>query len=111
MERGQTEIIGGAFYEPILANIPRRDRIGQIQAYTRHLERLFNTQVRGMWMPERVWEQAFAGDLTAAGIRYTILDDHHFRSGGMRPDDLHGYYVTEDEGRLLSIFKVDRGEP
>lgn len=104
VERGQTEIIGGAFYEPILANIPRRDRIGQIQAYTRHLERLFNTQVRGMWMPERVWEQAFAGDLTAAGIRYTILDDHHFRSGGMRPDDLHGYYVTEDEGRLLSIL-------
>jgi hypothetical protein len=104
VERGQTEIIGGAFYEPILSNIPRRDRIGQIQTYTRHLEKLFGTQVTGMWMPERVWEQSFAGDLTAAGIRYTILDDHHFRSGGMKQDQLYGYYVTEDEGRLLAVL-------
>lgn len=100
----QVEIIGGAYYEPILANIPRRDRIGQITMYTEHLEALFNTTVRGMWVPERVWEQSFAGDITAAGIKYTILDDHHFRSGGMRDDELFGYHVTEDEGRLLSVL-------
>ncbi|MEQ9408426.1 MAG: DUF1926 domain-containing protein [Fuerstiella sp.] len=102
--RQQVEIIGGAFYEPILANIPRRDRIGQISMYTEHLETLFQTTVRGMWIPERVWEQSFAGDVTAAGIRYTILDDHHFRTGGLEPDALFGYYVTEDEGRLLSVL-------
>ncbi|MCA9083863.1 MAG: DUF1926 domain-containing protein [Planctomycetaceae bacterium] len=100
----QVEIIGGAYYEPILANIPRRDRIGQISLYTDHLESLFQTQIRGMWMPERVWEQSFAGDVTAAGIRYTILDDHHFRAGGLTQEQLYGYYVTEDEGRLLSIL-------
>lgn len=104
VERGQTEIIGGAFYEPILANIPRRDRVGQIQLYTQHLERLFATSVRGMWMPERVWEQSFAGDLTAAGIQYTILDDHHFLGAGMRQEQLYGYHVTEDEGRLLAVL-------
>lgn len=104
VERGQVEIIGGAFYEPILSNIPRRDRIGQIQSFTQHLENLFGTSVRGMWMPERVWEQSFAGDLTAAGIRYTILDDHHFRSAGMSSDQLMGYHVTEDEGRLLAVL-------
>ncbi|MCA9048208.1 MAG: DUF1925 domain-containing protein, partial [Planctomycetaceae bacterium] len=100
----QVEIIGGAYYEPILANIPRRDRIGQISRYTDHLESLFSTSVRGMWVPERVWEQSFAGDITAAGIRYTILDDHHFRAGGMSQEELFGYYVTEDEGRLLSVL-------
>lgn len=102
--RNQIEIIGGAYYEPILANIPRRDRIGQISMYTEHLESLFRTTVRGMWVPERVWEQSFAGDISAAGIRYTILDDHHFKTGGLSQDELHGYYVTEDEGRLLSVF-------
>ena len=75
----QVEIIGGAYYEPILANIPRRDRIGQIQSYTRHLNELFHTNVRGMWLPERVWEQSFASDIAAAGIQYTIIDDYHFR--------------------------------
>ena len=104
VERSQVEIIGGAYYEPILSSIPRRDRIGQIRSFTAHLESLFGTTIRGMWIPERVWEQSFAGDLTAAGIRYTILDDHHFRCAGLTPDELHGYYVTEDEGRLLAVL-------
>jgi hypothetical protein len=100
----QVEIIGGAFYEPILANIPRRDRIGQIRTYSQHLNQLFQTQVRGMWLPERVWEQSFASDIALAGIQYTIIDDYHFRCAGMPQSELAGYYVTEDEGRLLFVF-------
>ncbi|MEX0978577.1 MAG: alpha-amylase, partial [Pirellulales bacterium] len=45
---GRIEIIGGAFYEPILSMIPRHDRVGQIQSFTRRLERRFATRVRGM---------------------------------------------------------------
>ena len=30
--RGRIEIIGGAFYEPILTMIPSRDRVGQIRS-------------------------------------------------------------------------------
>ncbi|MCH8829463.1 MAG: alpha-amylase, partial [Planctomycetes bacterium] len=71
VERGQIEILGGAFYEPILAGIPRRDRIGQIAAYSRFLQQTFGTNVRGMWVPERVWEQSFASDIAQAGIEYT----------------------------------------
>ncbi len=104
VERGQIEILGGPFYEPILACIPRRDRIGQIRAYSRSLEQTFGCEVRGMWVPERVWEQTFTGDITDAGIEYTIVDDFHFRGAGLSEDRLHGYYLTEDEGRLLKIF-------
>ncbi|MBL8820479.1 MAG: DUF1926 domain-containing protein [Planctomyces sp.] len=100
----QTEIVGGAYYEPILANIPRRDRIGQIQSYSEHLSELFQTSIRGMWLPERVWEQSFAGDIAAAGVQYTIVDDYHFRSAGIPQNELFGYYLTEDEGRTLSMF-------
>ena len=67
-ERGQVELVGGPFYEAILAGIPSHDRIGQIAAYSRYLEQLFGVKVRGMWMPERVWEQNFTGDITRAGI-------------------------------------------
>ena len=100
----QIEIIGGAFYEPILANIPRRDRIGQIQRFSEHLNQLFQTSVRGMWLPERVWEQSFAGDIAAAGLQYTMVDDYHFRCAGIPQSELMGYYTTEDEGRLLFMF-------
>ncbi len=57
-----------------------------------------------MWLPERVWEQSFAGDIAAAGLQYTIIDDYHFRCAGIPQNELTGYYVTEDEGRLLFIF-------
>jgi alpha-amylase len=65
---GRIEIIGGPFYEPILSMIPRHDRIGQIQSYTRWLERRLGTTVRGAWIPERVWEQSMTSDLVDAGI-------------------------------------------
>ncbi len=58
VDRGQIEIIGGAFFEPILAMIPGRDRIGQIRSYTRWLQNRLGATVRGMWIPERVWEQS-----------------------------------------------------
>ncbi len=104
VEAGRVEIIGGAFYEPILTMIPSRDRVGQIATYTRWLENRLGGQVQGMWVPERVWEQSLTRDISAAGIKYTVLDDFHFRNAGLRGDQLHGYYLTEDEGELLSIF-------
>ncbi|MEZ6072511.1 MAG: alpha-amylase/4-alpha-glucanotransferase domain-containing protein [Pirellulales bacterium] len=101
---GRVEIIGGAFYEPILAMLPQRDRIGQIRRYTDWLGERLGATIRGMWIPERVWEPGLTRDLVDAGIEYTILDDYHFKSAGLAPEELHGYYVTEDEGRLLKVF-------
>src|SRR5690348_4128035 len=56
VQSGQVEILGGGFFEPILTMIPRRDRVGQIRSYAEYLNDLFGTHVRGMWVPERVWE-------------------------------------------------------
>ncbi|WP_437230890.1 alpha-amylase/4-alpha-glucanotransferase domain-containing protein [Planctomicrobium sp. SH661] len=105
--QGRLELLGGPYFEPILASIPARDRVGQIKAYTQHLASLFETNIRGMWVPERVWEPNFASDIVDAGIEYTILDDSHFRWAGLNEDKLHGYYITENEGRLLKIFPDD----
>ena len=102
--RGRIEILGGAFYEPILAMIPSRDRVGQIRSYSRWLQNRLGATVRGMWVPERVWEQSFARDIVDAGIDYTILDDFHFKMAGLTDDQLLGHLVTEDEGRVLSVF-------
>ena len=91
---GRVEIVGGAFYEPILAMIPPRDRQGQIRSYTHWLEQRLGAQVQGMWIPERVWEQSLTSDIVEAGIKYTVLDDSHFRNAGLRPEELQSYYVT-----------------
>jgi alpha-amylase len=102
--RGQIEIMGGGFYEPILPMIPPRDRVGQIRSYTEYLQKLFQTKVRGMWVPERVWEQNLVSDIAAAGIEYTVLDDYHFKQAGLEEQQLFGYYLSEDNGRLIRIF-------
>jgi alpha-amylase len=101
---GRIEILGGPFYEPILTMIPSRDRIGQIREYTDWLTSRLGACVQGMWMPERVWEQSLTANLAAAGMRYTVLDDFHFRNAGLADEELDGYYLSEDDGRLLSIF-------
>ncbi len=101
---GRIEIVGGAFYEPILTMIPPRDRVGQIIRYSEWLSERFATAINGMWIPERVWEQSLTSDLVRAGVRYTVLDDFHFKNAGLSEEELHGYYITEDDGKLLTVF-------
>jgi hypothetical protein len=103
VESGRVEILGGGFFEPILTMIPARDRVGQIRALSTYLHDLFSTRVRGMWVAERVWEQNLVSSIADAGIEYTLLDDFHFERAGCG-DQLFGYYLTEDDGRLLKVF-------
>lgn len=104
VEAGRVEILGGGFFEPILTMIPHRDRVGQIRRYSDFLEQTFGQKIRGAWLAERVWEQGLTSALVEAGIEYTVLDDFHFQRAGEAPDNLFGYYLTEDEGHLLKVF-------
>jgi 4-alpha-glucanotransferase len=103
-EAGRVEILGGGFFEPILTMIPYRDRVGQVRDYAAYLTDLFGAPVRGMWVPERVWEQHLVSALVEAGVEYTVLDDFHFQRAGLTDRELTGYYLTEDEGHLLKVF-------
>ncbi len=104
VEMGRIEIIGGPQYEPIMTMLPSRDRVGQIQAYANWLERNLGSRPTGMWTPERVWESSLANDVVEAGIQYTVLDDFHFKAAGLSDEQLTGYFLTEDAGRVLRIF-------
>ncbi|MDC0935710.1 DUF1926 domain-containing protein [Pirellulales bacterium] len=101
---GQLEIVGGAYFEPILTMIPPRDRVGQIETYRNWLQQRLGASVRGMWTPERVWEQSLTSDMVRAGVEYTILDDCHFKNAGLGDEQLDGYYVTEDDAHLLRVL-------
>ena len=102
----QIEIVGGAFYEPVLAMQPARDRIGQIRRYTDWLENRLRTKVTGMWVAERVWDPGMTADLAQAGIDWTILDDFHFKAAGLADDQLDRHWLTEGDGKTLTVFPV-----
>ncbi|NLZ38483.1 MAG: DUF1926 domain-containing protein [Firmicutes bacterium] len=104
---GQLEMMGGAFYEPILAMIPDEDKIGQIKKHSRFLRENFQVDVQGAWLAERVWEPGFARPLAKAGIQYTVIDDANFKQIGLAEEQLFHYYLTEEEGNRLFIFPIN----
>ncbi len=107
--RDQVEVLGGGYYEPVLASLPERDRIGQLRRMGDELESLFGRRPTGAWLAERVWEPDLPTSLVAGGYRWTILDDAHFRAAAIPEEDLWGPYTTEDQGQRLTVFGTEQG--
>lgn len=106
VKRRQVELLGGGFYEPMLAVLPERDALGQIRMMSDYLEAQFGVRPEGMWLAERVWEPGLAKLIADAGMKFTLVDDGHFRAAGL-DGCLRGYYVTEKAGTPLAIFPID----
>src|SRR5687768_6768501 len=76
------EPLVAGFYEPVLASLPRADRVEQIQWLQEAIRRRFGVEARGLWLTERVWEPELAADLADAGVGYALVDDRHFLVSG-----------------------------
>ncbi len=107
IESGQLEVLGGGYYEPILAIIPPRDAAGQIEMMNDFWQKTANVTPKGIWLTERIWEPSLASTLAENGVKYTILDDEHFRAAGMTDEFILNYYLTERHGQKLGIFASD----
>jgi alpha-amylase len=105
--RGQIEIIGGGYYEPIFAIIPYRDKIAQMKKLSNLIKNEFDLEVKGAWLSERVWEPDYPSFLSEAGLKYVMVDDNHFRSTGITEEDTFYSYITENEGKTLRIFPIN----
>jgi 4-alpha-glucanotransferase len=106
--RGQVEPLTGGFTEPILPLLPDHDKVGQIRALTERVTKRLGVRPRGMWLAERVWEPHLARPLAEAGVEYILVDDHHFAMAGLDPDELSGYYLTEEQGATVAVFPISQ---
>lgn len=104
VQRGQLEILSGAYYEPILAMLADDDKIGQIKKLNDTVQALFGMNPTGMWLAERIWEPHLPQAINKAGINYTLIDDSHFIAAGFKPEELFGYFVTEEQGYALNLI-------
>jgi alpha-amylase/alpha-mannosidase (GH57 family) len=103
VDRGQMELVGGGFYEPIMLTIPDEDKIAQVRRLADYIEKHFGVRPRGAWVAERVWEPSLARPLSQAGVEYVILDDTHFIAAGLDPSELRGTFITEECGASLRL--------
>ncbi|MDR0323919.1 MAG: DUF1926 domain-containing protein [Treponema sp.] len=106
VSRKQTEILSGGFFEPMFLLIPPNDRVGQIELLTTYLRRHFGKRPLGCWIPGMAWEQHLASSLSASYMNYTFLSHEQFLQAGMSRDELFYPCITEDQGKLITIFPV-----
>lgn len=104
VQRGQVEVAGGGFYEPILVTIPPQDRYDQLTKLADFVEKHFGRRPRGAWLAERVWEPQIPSSLAAAGVEYTLVDDNHFLGAGFELEELYGHYLCEDMGQSVKML-------
>jgi len=106
VRRGQVELFSSGDTEPVLAAIPHRDRVGQLQALNDKLAAWTGVRPRGAWLTERVWESSVAPALAESGIDYVTVDDYHFLCTGKTTAELDGYFSTEEGGARLDLFPI-----
>ena len=107
--RGQVELLGGGYYEPVLASLPERDRVGQLRKMADEIQQISGHRPRGAWLAERVWEPDLPTALVEGGYGWTILDDNHFRAAAIPEEKLWGPYTTDDQGSILTVFGTEKG--
>jgi hypothetical protein len=104
---GKVEMLLAGYYEPVLAALPREDRLEQIAWMREALSRRFGVDATGLWLTERVWEPGLAADLADAGVRFALVDDRHFLVTGFPRERLHAPYWTETGGKRVALFPID----
>ena len=106
IKKGQLEIVVAGFYEPVLAAIPKEDRLVQIEMLKDYARKL-GYDAKGVWLTERVWQPELVKSLREAGIDYVVVDDYHFMSAGLSKEELFWPYYTEDGGEVITVFPID----
>jgi hypothetical protein len=104
---GRTEFLLSGFYEPVLAALPREDRLQQVAWMREYLADRFGAHDTGLWLTERVWEPDLTRDLADAGVRYALVDDRHFLVSGHLRDTMQQRFRTEHDGRYLDMLPID----
>jgi len=104
--RGQAELLGGGFHEPLLPIIPEADAIAQIEALRGWIGGRFGVKARGVWLAERVWEPTLAATLSRAGVEYLPVDDTHLLGAGLDAADLAGPWRTGEDGASVVLYPI-----
>lgn len=104
---GRLELLLAGFYEPVLASLPRPDRLEQLAWMRDWLTVRFGVDARAAWLTERVWEPELAADLADAGVTAVLVDDRHFLASGFERDRLHAPFRTESDGRGVAVLPID----
>jgi Alpha-amylase/alpha-mannosidase len=105
--QGKIELLSSGYYEPILAALPREDRVEQIVWMREAIKSRFGVASTGCGSPSACWEPEIAADLSDAGVQYVLVDDRHFLVSGFQREQLHVPWRTESDGKRVDVLAID----
>ncbi|MDR1363344.1 MAG: DUF1926 domain-containing protein [Spirochaetaceae bacterium] len=108
VRRKQLELLTGGFYEPMMPLVSYKDRLGHIEMLTTYLRKHFGKRTQGCLLPELAWDSSMPSVLKSCNIAYTFLDDAYFFDAGVKESGLREPYVSEDKGKLVTIFPISK---
>lgn len=98
--RKQMEILGGAYYTPLLPTILPADRVGQIELFTTALRRHTGKRPRGMVIPNNAWDPSLVSSLKTCSMDYVMMDTR------LIPQDKKSFlpYIVQEQGKILYVL-------
>ena len=98
--RKQMEILGGAYYNPLLPTILPADRVGQIELFTTALRRHTGKRPRGMVIPNNAWDPSLVSSLKTCSMDYVMMDTR------LIPQDKKSFlpYIVQEQGKILYVL-------
>jgi 4-alpha-glucanotransferase len=110
VERGQVEIVGGAYYDAVLSALPERDAVGQLRLCARRWKHLVGAEPTGACLAYGAWDPSLPRVLARGGLRYVVMDASALQLAGVDSDSIDGHYMTEREGATVAVFPNYCGE-
>ncbi len=107
VKRGQIEILGGGYYEPILSVIPQRDAVEQVKKLSDYILKKFGVMPQGVWLTERVYSPSIIDILAKSSMKYVVVDDTHLMNCGLDDADIKNILLTENGYEKIHIFSID----
>ena len=106
VQAGKFEIIAGSLTGAALPLIPRRDRLGQLEAFAETCSAKLGVSPKAAWLPESGWEPDFPQLLAQSGYRYLWVSPEIARGFGSV-----GPCLSSDEESTVTILPYRRLEP
>ncbi len=103
VRKGQVELLGGGFYNPMAGLISTQDMTGQVEALSAFIRKTIGKRPLGAWLYEYSWTSSLPAVLQNSKIQYTLLPAHYLMES--HPENsICAPIISEDHRKMVTVF-------
>ena len=103
VRKGQVELLGGGFYNPLAGLVSAQDMTGQVEALSAFIRKTIGKRPLGAWLYEYSWTSSLPAVLQNSKIQYTLLPARCILES--RPShSACAPVISEDHRKMVTIF-------